>query len=229
MKTFGDHLDQYREYQQEIAEFTYLSRNTHTPIELGVVDGNPIYLFEAKTPNGVLVTSGWQGDEPAGWGASKVLCEKFPAVSFLPFASPACFLTRQHKNDYGRNVDRNWPEVVTPEGKVLKSKLKDLVRLGSRCFVSLQEDGKRFVPYYYGWSITDSMSATIAETLKNHFPTYGEIEHTPPDRGLFCEYMKDQGCAMAVQIETPADGSYTISQRIGCQVDVVSSLITLNF
>jgi hypothetical protein len=30
---------------------------------------------------------------------------------------------------------------------------------------------------------------------------------------------------MAIQLETPGDGSYTISKRIDCQVDTASAII----
>jgi hypothetical protein len=37
--------------------------------------------------------------------------------------------------------------------------------------------------------------------------------------------MIDCGGRMAIQLETPGDGSYTISKRIDCQVDTASAII----
>jgi len=224
MKTFGDHLDQHREYEQEIAEFTYLTQKTHNARIIGYVDGTSIYLFEAKSPDGVLITSGWQGDEPAGWGASKILCQRFPNASFIPFVSPACFKSRQHRNDYGQNVDRKWPTPQSSEGKVLKGITKDLVRLGNRCFISLQEDPHRFISYYYGWGVGAEMDELITRKFKEHFPLTEEPRHAVHE-GMFGGYMIDCGGRMAIQLETPGDGSYTISKRIDCQVDTASAII----
>ena len=224
MKTFGDHFDQTRQYEQEITEFTYLTKDTHTQRELGSVDGNSIYLFESKSSNGIMITSGWQGDEPAGWIACKTLCKQLPSVSFIPYVSPACFKTRQHRNDYGQNVDRRWPNPESSEGKVLKGITKDLIRLGNRCFISLQEDPHRFISYFYGWSVGVEMEELIARKLKEHFPLTEDPRYTVHE-GMFGGYMVSSGSRMAIQLETPGDGSYTISKRIDCQVDTASAII----
>ena len=225
MKTFGDHFDQTRQYEQEITEFTYLTKDTHTQRELGSVDGNSIYLFESKSSNGIMITSGWQGDEPAGWIACKTLCKQLPSVSFIPYVSPACFKTRQHRNDYGRNVDRGWPEVLTPEGKVLQANISELVRLSKNGLVSLHEDPKRFISYFYGWNLSSETEEIIQIKLKKHFPLTEDAKHTPPDRGLFSEYMISKGIKAAVQLETPADGSYTISVRRDCLIETANAVI----
>lgn len=226
MKTFGDHLDQTRQYEQEILEFAYLTKQTHEMRELGLVDSTPIYLFESKSPNGILVSSGWQGDEPAGWAASKVLCKSFSRVSFLPYASPACFKSRQHRNDYGKNVDRGWPNTQTPEGVILNNNLETLIRLSQEGYISLQEDPKRFICYFYSWKASLELEERIEIKLKQHFPLTDGAKHVAPN-GMFAEHLVSHGVKTAIQLETPADGSYTISKRIDCLVDTAREAIKL--
>lgn len=226
MKSFADHYDQIRNYEIEIQQFSYLTRTTHTPVKLGEVYNTSIWLFESKTPKGVLITSGWQGDEPAGWQASKILCQSLPTVSFIPFVSPICFLNRQHKNYQGKNIDRGWPEAETSEGKILQNNISDIVRLGELCFISLQEDRNRFIPYFYGWNQTVELDEMIQRKITEHFPLAKESNFGSKE-GLFCEHAVRNGCKMAVQLETPADGSYTLSKRVDCQVDTVKSLMGL--
>lgn len=226
MKSFNEHLDQSRRYEQEIEQFQYASRETHRVVELGSVDNNVIYLFEAKESDGTLVTSGWQGDEPAGWEAAKRLINKHPRTSFVPFVSPACFKTRQHLDDYGRNIDRDWPEAVTPEGKILKNNIKRLAKLGEKCMVSLQEDQKRFISYYFGWKTTPEVDEAIEMTIRNHFPLSENMKHAPL-KGMFCEFAVGSGMSMAVQLETPADGSYNLALRTDCLVSACSKILRL--
>jgi hypothetical protein len=224
MKTFGDHLDQYRRYEEEIQEFANYTRNTHIIRELGSVDNNIIYLFESKTSDGTLISSGWQGDEPAGWEAAKILCKNFSNSSYIPYVSPACFKSRQHRNDYGKNVDREWPNPTTGEGKILKSCSEDLVRLSSKCWLSLQEDPKRFISYFYSWNVPIELEEAIEIGIKKHFPLTEGAKHSAKE-GMFGGFIVESGSSMAIQLETPADGSYTISKRADCLVDVVSTIM----
>jgi hypothetical protein len=183
-------------------------------------------LLESKNSNGTLITSGWQGDEPAGWNASKILCQQLPKTSFIPFVSPACFLTRQHRNYDGKNVDRGWPSANTDEGKILQNNISDIVKLGESCFLSLQEDAKRFVSYFYAWNSSIEVEEMIQRKITNHFPTSKDSKYQSKP-GMFCEYAVNLGCKTAIQIETPADGSYTLAKRIDCQVDIVKSILQL--
>jgi hypothetical protein len=228
MKSFVDHYDQIRNYEFEIQQFTNLTKTTHHAREMGVVDGVSLWLFEAINSNGILITSGWQGDEPAGWNASKSLCSVLSTCSFIPIVSPSCFATRHHRNALGKNIDREWPNPITSEGGILKGMTKDIVRLGKRAFISLQEDPKRFISYFYAWNETNALSEIISTKLSQHFPLSETPKHTPPN-GLFCEYAVQSGCERAIQIETPADGSFPLSKRIDCQIDVVKSIVkTIN-
>lgn len=224
MKSFTDYQDQKRNYEIEINEFCYLTQKTHNIVEIGIYEDLPVFLFESKNSNETLVTSGWQGDEPAGWCAAKVLCTRFPQTSFIPFVSPACFLTRQHRNYEGKNVDRGWPEIKTQEGMILQSNLYRLITLGRECFLSLQEDPKRFTSYFYAWNESNEIADIVQRKLTEHF-SLSENSKTSPPKGLFCEHMVKHGCKMAIQTETPADGSFTLSKRIDCQVAVVEAVI----
>ena len=225
MKTFGDHLDQNRWYEQEIAQFTYLTRDTHQVRELGSVDGNTLYLFEAKSPNGILITSGWQGDEPAGWEAAKTLAKTMKNVSFMPYASPTCFRSRQHRVDQG-NVGRGWPEVKTPEGQIINNNIDRIVNLSKEAFISLEEDPKRFICYFYSWNTSPDLEELIEIKMKSHFPLTEGAKHTAPE-GIFSGYVVAQGAKQAIQLETPADGSYTISKRVDCLVAITPAIVKL--
>jgi hypothetical protein len=228
MKSFGDHIDQQRLYTQEIAEFAYITKNTHTIQELGVVDGSTIYLFKSNTPNGILVTAGWQGDEPAGWQSCKNLCETIPDASFIPIVSPSCFISRQHFNDYSRNVDASWPDVVTAEGKVLHENIELLTTLSSKAFFSLQEDRKRGVSYFYTWGdVAVDLKQSIHDTMNHHIPQWNSGDRSAPDRGLFGAYIVSCGSKQAFQIETPADGTYPLAKRIECQSDTVRTIVQI--
>ena len=156
LKSFNNYIltDVQRNYEHEIAEFSVACMSTHKIKILGTDGQNSIVLFESKKPNGVLITSGWQGDEPAGWEASEELVSLAPECSFIPWISPGCFLNRTHTNNDGRNIDRDWPEAVTKEGFALKNNIELLAKLGNRCCLSLQEDCKRSVGYFYGWETT---------------------------------------------------------------------------
>lgn len=224
MRTFGEHLDQVRKYEEEISLFSYLSKDTHKIVDLGSVDGNAIYMFESTESDGTMVTSGWQGDEPAGWEAAKSLVKIFPRTSFIPYAVPSAFKSRQHKNDYGMNPDAKWPNPLTPEGKIFLSNIERLVQNSKKMFLSLQEDPKRFICYYYGWKTSSEVEEIIEVGLKNYFPLSEGMKHTPRE-GMFGEFIVANGCKMAIQLETPADGSYPISKRIDCLVDVTTKLL----
>jgi hypothetical protein len=228
MKTFTDHFDQIRNYQLFIEEFLYTTKSTHKPVEMGMIDGMPILLFESNTPNEILITSGWQGDEPAGWNTAKIISSKLVNCSFIPIVSPYCFSSRKHRNALEKNIDRGWPEVKTEEGMILNNKIKDIIRLGRKAFISLQEDPKRFVSYFYAWNETNELSDIVTSKLSEHFPLSETPKHVAPD-GLFCEYAVQNGCELSIQIETPADGSFPLTKRVNCQVDVVKSIVkTIN-
>ena len=68
------------------------------------------------------------------------------------------------------------------------------------------------------------MEELIARKLKEHFPLTEDPRHTVHE-GMFGGYMVSSGSRMAIQLETPGDGSYTISKRIDCQVDTASAII----
>lgn len=181
-------------------------------------------MFEANSSDEILITSGWQGDEPAGWHAAKELCYILKNCSFIPIISPSCFSTGEHRNSVGKNIDRNWPDATTSEGAILKGMTRDIVRLGKRAIISLHEDPKRFISYFYAWNETNQVSELLHKELNKHFPLSENTKHTAP-QGLFCEYAVESGCDMAIQLETPADGSYPLAKRVECQVDVVKSLV----
>lgn len=224
MKSFGEHLELTRKYEEEISQFSYITRDTHRIVELGSVDGDTIYLFEATESDGTMVTSGWQGDEPAGWETAKRLAVKFARTSFIPYVSPACFKTGEHRNYYGKNVDRGYPEATTGESKILLANLDRISSLSQKLFLSLQEDAKRFVPYYYSWATPVEIEEIIETTIKRHFPLTEQLKYTAHE-GMFGGFIVESGAQMAVQLETPADGSYTIARRVDCLFDGSNRLL----
>lgn len=228
LKSFNNYIltDVQRNYEHEIAEFSVACMSTHKIKILGTDGQNSIVLFESKKPNGVLITSGWQGDEPAGWEASEELVSLAPECSFIPWISPGCFLNRTHTNNDGRNIDRDWPEAVTKEGFALKNNIELLTKLGNRCCLSLQEDCKRSVGYFYGWETTTNLNTVIRNSMKRYVPEWTQnTSHKPPNGGRFCEYAVQSGCRCGVQLETPADGTVKLSTRILCLVATTQEII----
>lgn len=227
IRTFKEQLDQDRIYEQEVAHFSFLTKNTHEIRVLGEVGNRKVYLFESKNPNQVLVTAGWQGDEPAGWEACKVLCGEVPECSFIPFVCPSCFITRQHRNDYGENVDREWPNPITPEGQILQKNMPLLMSLGKEAMLSLQEDPHRPFAYSYSWKAPSNVKAAVKQTLSDYFTLWEDGTKAPPADDMFANYFVGQGCKMAVQLETPADGTRTLALRTACQVDCCKAILAL--
>jgi len=227
LKTFREQLENDLQYDREISQFSILTKDTHEVRILGTVDSKSIYLFEAKNPNGVLMTAGWQGDEPAGWEACKILCKEAPECSFIPFVSPSCFVSRQHRNDYGQNVDRGWPSPTTAEGNILKNSMRDILPLGKECLLSLQEDPHRPFSYFYSWNASANIKAATKETMSDYFPLWGGGIKSPPKEGMFANYFVKAGCKMAIQLETPADGTRTVALRTACQVDCCKAILAL--
>lgn len=226
-KSFQEQLDETRRYDEEISNFSFLTKDTHEIRVLGEVGNRKVYLFKSNTPNGVLITSGWQGDEPAGWEACKVLCKDAPECSFIPIVSPSCFISRQHRNDYGENVDREWPNPITEEGKILQRNMGLLLELGKQAMISLQEDSHRPFAYSYSWKAPSNIKAAVKQTLSDYFPLWEGGMKEPPAEDMFANYFVDQGCEMAVQLETPADGTRTLALRTACQVDCCKAILAL--
>lgn len=227
IRSFKERLDKTRLYEEEIANFAFLTKDTHEVVILGEAEGHKVYLFQSKTPNRVLMTACWQGDEPAGWEACKVLCKETPDCSFIPFVSPSCFISHQHLNDGGRNVDREWPNPSSPEGDILIRNMDRLMSLGKECMVSLQEDPHRPFAYLYSWKVPSNIKVATKEIMSDYFPLWGEGIHLPPNDGMFANYFVGQGCNMAVQLETPADGTRTLALRTACQVDCCKAILAL--
>ena len=214
-------------YNREVSKFSILTNDTHDIVVLGQVGDKKIYLFEAKKPNGVLITAGWQGDEPAGWEACKVLCKEVPECSFIPFVSPDCVGTRQHWNRAGKNVDRDYPNPSSEEGKVLIQNIDTLLRLGKSCMLSLQEDPHRPFGYIYSWNADPQVKAMAKNEMRGYFHLWEDGLKTPPTKGMFGDYFVKQGCKMAIQLETPADGTQSLASRTACQVDCCKVILAL--
>ena len=227
LKTFKEQLETDLQYDREISQFSILTKDTHEIRILGTVDFKNVYLFQAKNPNGVLVTAGWQGDEPAGWEACRVLCKEAPECSFIPFVSPYCFISKQHRNHDGQNVDRKWPNPVTPEGKILKNNMHDLLLLGKECLLSLQEDPHRPFSYLYSWNASTNIKSATKQTMSDYFPLLENGIKEPPAQDMFANYFVKSGGKMAIQLETPADGTRTVAMRTACQVDCCKTILAL--
>lgn len=228
IRTFKEHLNLDEVYEREISLFSFLTKDTHEAVNLGVALNRPVYLFKSKTPNGILMTAGWQGDEPAGWEACKVLCKTEIGASYIPYVSPDCFLSKQHTNGQGRNVDRDFADLVTHESRILDKHLKTLVSLGEKCMISLQEDRNRPSAYFYGWNMNSNTESVLKKIMKENMPIWLPGIKEPADRkGMFAAYIVDSGAEMSIQLETPADGTQPLQDRIDCQVDAVKALLSV--
>lgn len=227
LKTFREQLEQDRLYDQEMSHFAFLTNKTHELIVLGEVDNRKTYLFKSKNPNGVLVTAGWQGDEPAGIEACKILAKDVSDCSFIPVACPSCFVSRQHRNDYGKNADRGWPNPTAGEGKILEASIGSLIELGGECMISLQEDPHRPFSYFYSWNTSNNIKQAVKGIMEDYFPLWEGGIHSPPNDAMFANYFIKSGCKMAVQLETPADGTRTLALRTACQVDCCKAILAL--
>lgn len=223
MKPFKDYLiEEKRSYSPYVEEMTALLSKTHKRVQIGSEQGMPIYLWESYKPR-LLVTAGWQGDEPAGWLACLDLAEEAPKdISFLPVVCPSAFVSGQHRDWEGVNPDANFPDPRAASAKEILKSTNRLVELAKGGCISLQEDPNRSFSYTYAWGSAPVKKAV--RILKSTLPILEDGVLKPKRKGLFCDHLHANGVPYCLQVETPADGTVPLMKRVEAQVAVVEAL-----
>jgi hypothetical protein len=229
MKGFLEHIkDDLDSYFLIIESFDSVLSKTHQKVEMGILGEIPIYFWYSPKSE-YLVSSGWQGKEEAGIFASHKLAnsiakEKF---SFLPIACPPCVLSRSSKNFHWNNIDRKFDSSRESEVDAIRSNETLILQSSTKGHFALHEDPKRSFPYYYVWG---EMNLDLVEnSFRKHFgDSPWKLKWSPNGKGMFCEYVYNQGIPFSIQLETPADGSYSLEKRSSCLSEIVENYVRWN-
>ena len=216
-------------YQNYISKFYSFIKDTHNKKKIGAVD-----VFypkqKSKQPNR-LITSGIQGDEPAGpislleW----VEVNKVPSNIFIiPIVSAESYLNKTHFDDSGKNVNLNIPNNPADEIKeLINSALLQSISAGG--YLSCQEDPKRDAGYLLVWKDNKELVQNFLETIKSNFKLHGDgvLDFTINDNETLGNYCAKLGAPFSITTETPVINT-SINKRVDAQVSMIAKFVEYN-
>jgi hypothetical protein len=233
MKSFKERLHEAIElsYEQFIDEFYQAVKETHTKTYVG-----RIVVFIPKSSNyksGKLITSGVQGDEPAGPKAllKWVKANKVPFnIYFIPILSPESYSNKTHFDDSGKNVNLEIPQNPSREISNLIQSDGFLKIMSKGGYLSCQEDPKRDVAYLLVWKNNKVLASRFLKILGDNFKLQtgngirigSEIE----DNTTLGAYCAELGAPFSITIETPVKNT-DLGKRIDTQVKMIDKFINL--
>lgn len=213
-------------YQKYITEFSSIIKNTHNKKKVGTVD----VFFpkqESKKPN-KLITSGLQGDEPAGPLAllEWIKSNKIPSnVFFIPIVSAESYLNKTHFDDSGKNVNLDIPNNPADEIKELINPAL-LQRMSVGGYLSCQEDPERDMAYLLVWKSKKELVESFLDILRKNFKLHknGVLDSTIEDNETLGHYCAKLGSLFSITTETPVINT-DINTRIESQISMITKFV----
>jgi|TARA_B100001964_G_C14194704_1_gene582769 poly-gamma-glutamate synthesis protein (capsule biosynthesis protein) len=220
-------------YEKFIDEFYQAIKDTHNITNVG-----RIKVFIPKSSNykpGKLITSGVQGDEPAGPKAllNWVKANKVPSnVYFIPILSPESYLNKTHFNNSGRNVNLEIPHNSSREISNLIQSDGFLKIMSKGGYLSCQEDPKRDVAYLLVWKNNKVLASRFLKILGDNFKLREDSDEgirtkdMIEDNTTLGAYCAELGAPFSITIETPVKNT-DLGKRIDTQVKMIDKFINL--
>ena len=216
-------------YMEYINKFSQAVKNTHVKNKIGDID----VFFPIKETNKPtkLITSGLQGDEPAGPIAllKWVESNKSPSnIIFIPIVSAESYLNKTHFDNSDLNVNHKIPYDPTYEMEKLVNSNK-LKKMCSGGFFACHEDPYRDESYLLVWKNNDELVESLLEILNDNFKIRSDSDdgvRRAHDMKLkesetLGNYCAKLGAPFSISTETPV-----INTNIKKRVDVQMSMIT---
>jgi hypothetical protein len=210
-------------------------------VTLGKVSNEKIYLInKTKSNNGVLITAGFHGEEPAGcWSILKYLKEEknIGNTSFIPIVNPTGFKVGERLNMYGENPNRGFVTSgkLSKEGKILVKHIDLLTKISKEGILTLHEDcdaNDCFVYCHNNKKVARKLQNVLLKYFKQlkDGPIYPECPDVISSNGIiidchdtsFEDYFSDK-VSQCIATETP--GNKKIQDRIDAGVEVIKTFI----
>jgi hypothetical protein len=236
-------------YRQRLESL--VARRDWKLIALGRIGDEPLLLLCAGTGGpdtpGLLVASGFHGEEPAGpWGVLEFL-DSAPRgllsrvrLTVLPLVNVTGFRAGTRFNAFGENPNRGYlglaGESPSHEGRILLANCELLVEAARDGLLSCHEDLLLSHGYIYSCERSDApgpFSSSLLAANAAHFPLHpdGIIDGCPVAGGIifnhydgsFESWLMQQGVARAACVETP--GQQPIGQRIAAQRAMIEAFL----
>ena len=217
-------LDPYVEY---ISKFSQAVKDTHIKNKLGEVD---VFIPQQEiNQKNKLITSGLQGDEPAGPMAllKWVQSNKAPSnIFFIPILSAESYVNKTHFDNSGQNVNLQIPHNPSYEIEELINPTL-LQKMSSGGFLSCQEDPNRDVSYLMVWKHNEGLIQDFLEILEDNFKIRGDGVRTTDvieDNTTIGNYCAKLGAPVSITTETPIINT-SITKRIDAQVSMITKFV----
>jgi len=234
MKSFKRYLGEAIEtpYTKYIESFYQAVKDTHNVLLVG-----NLKVFTPKTgypgyEPGKLITSGVQGDEPAGpvallkWVRTNPMP---PNLYFIPICSPESYVNKTHFDDAGRNVNLEIPNNPSVEIHHLVHASNNLLPvMCAEGYLSCQEDPKRDVAYLLVWKNHEVLVRKMLDILGKDFQLMDgdgvNIGGTINDNTTLGAYCVELGASFGLTIETPVENA-TLAKRVNAQIQLISEFV----
>ena len=223
-------LDPYMEYMNK---FSKAIKDTHVKNKIGEVD---VFLPRVETNKPTkLITSGVQGDEPAGPIAllKWVQSNKSPSnIIFIPILSQESYVNKTHFDNSGLNVNHKIPYDPSYEIKELINPLL-IKKMSSGGFLSCQEDPNRDASYIMAWKNNNELIKSFLEILEDNFKIRVDSDNGVRTSDVIEEldtlgnYCAKLGAPFSITTETPVINT-SINKRVDAQVLMITKFVEYN-
>ena len=220
----------YRDY---IIKFSKVVKDTHVKNNFGKVD---VFIPKQETnQQNKLITSGLQGDEPAGPMAllKWVQSNNTPSnIFFIPIVSAESYLNKTHFDNSGKNVNLGIPNDPSYEIKELINPTL-LQKMSSGGYLSCQEDPDRDDSYLIIWKHNEKLVQDFLEILEDNFKIRnsdkqilgpGLLGSNIKDNTTIGNYCAKLGAPVSITTETPIINT-SITKRIDAQVSMITKFV----
>ena len=220
----------YRDY---IIKFSLAVKDTHVKNNFGEVD---VFIPKQETnQKNKLITSGLQGDEPAGpmallkWVQSN---KEASNIFFIPILSAESYINKTHFDNSGKNVNLQIPNNPAYEIKELLNS-NQLQKMSSGGYLSCQEDSNRDESYLIVWKHNEKLVQDFLEILGDNFKIRnnsklvlgpGVFGANIKDNTTLGNYCAKLGAPVSITIETPVINT-TIAKRVDAQVSMITKFV----
>ena len=222
-------------YMEYINKFSQAVKDTHVKNKIGDID----VFFPIKETNKPtkLITSGLQGDEPAGPIAllKWVESNKSPSnIIFIPIVSAESYLNKTHFDNSDLNVNHKIPYDPTYEMEKLVNS-NELKKMCSGGFLACHEDPYRDESYLLVWKNNDKLVESLLEILNDNFKIRSDSDdgvRRTHDMKLkesetLGNYCAKLGAPFSIATETPVINT-NINKRVDAQVSMITEFVEYN-
>ena len=217
-------------YMEYVNKFSQAVKDTHVKNKIGDID----VFFPIKETNKPtkLITSGVQGDEPAGPIAllKWVQSNKSPSnIIFIPILSQESYVNKTHFDNSGLNVNHKIPYDPSYEIKELINPLL-IKKMSSGGFLSCQEDPNRDASYIMVWKNNNELIKSFLEILEDNFKIRVDSDNGVRTSDVIKEldtlgnYCAKLGAPFSITTETPVINT-SINKRVDAQVSMIAKFV----